>query len=321
MTDTPIKFDLIELIKVGLRWKKFILGFAIIASLGMAIYALNLKNIYRSYTVFFPSNALIGSRDNLFRTEIQDAIDQVGLENEVDRAVVVANSAPIISGLIDKFRMDTIYKIDIKRDSKGKQKLYKKFAKNYNVTRGPYGQIEMTFSDNNGQLCADILNEAIISIQDKYRYFYTNSSQGISDALVAQAVKIDSTIAKFTDSLVVIREKYGIYDIISPGRKADIHVQSKSARGIEEVQNVEELKDQFVRDRAKFASLNLEHLTVLHKSIPYLQVVQYPQAGGQKVKPFRTIMVLSTFAIAIFLGLLIAFCAEYFPYLISKLKQ
>jgi uncharacterized protein involved in exopolysaccharide biosynthesis len=321
MTNQPIRFDLIELIKVGLRWKKFIIGFAFIAAIAMAIYALTLKNIYKSYTVYFPSSALIGSRDNLFRTEIQDGIDQVGLENEVDRAIVVANSAPVLSELIEKFKMAKHYKIDVINDPKGHQKTYKKFAKNYSVTKGARGQIEMTFSDWEPQLSADILNAALVSIQDKYRFFYSNSGKGISEALDKQSKNIDSTIVRLTDSLVTMREKYGIYEIISPGRKVETQVKSTNARGIEEIQNLEELKDQYVRDRAKFASVTNEHITVMHKSIPFLQVVQYPTPGGEKVGPFRTIMVAGTFIAAFFIGLIIAFCAEYFPSILRQLKD
>jgi uncharacterized protein involved in exopolysaccharide biosynthesis len=311
MNQNEIKFDLIDAIKVGLKWKKYILGFALLTSVIVALYAYNLKNIFKSYTLFYPSSALIGSRDNLFRTEVQDGVDQIGLENEVDRVVVIANSAPIVSDLIEEFKMTEHYGIDPK-DPKAKQKTYKRFAKNYKVAKGASGQIELTFTDWDAQLGSDILNKAIPAIQDKYRFIYTNSGHGIAEALTMQTLHIDSMINTLTDSLVTLRDQYGIYDIISPGRKGSVSTSSRNARGIEVIQNVEELKDQFVRDRAKFESLKNEHVTVTHKSIPFLQVIQYPSPGGEKVSPFRTMMVLGTFAASIFIGLVIALLAEFF---------
>lgn len=311
MNQNEIKFDLIDAIKVGIKWKKHLLGFALLAAAAMAIYAYSLKNIFKSYTLFYPSSALIGSRDNLFRTEVQDGLDQVGLENEVDRVVVIANSAPVVSDLIESFKMMEHYDIDPK-DPKAKQKTYKLFAKNYKVAKGASGQIELTFNDWDAQLASDILNKAIPAIQDKYRFIYTNSGNGIAEALTMQTLHMDSMINKLTDSLVQQREQYGIYDIISPGRKGNTSTTSRNARGIEVIQNLEELKDQYVRDRAKFESLKNEHLTVTHKSIPFLQVIQYPSPGGEKVSPFRTLMVLGTFAAALFIGLVIALMSEYF---------
>jgi hypothetical protein len=312
MDQSLIKFDLIEIVKIGLKWKKQILIFAIFASIIVAIYAMFLKNQFTSYSTFYPSNAIIGGRDNMFRETFQDAIDPFGLENEVDRLYIIGNSSPLISGLISKFHMEEHYKIDIVNDPKGNEKLFKKFAKNYKVSKGAYGNLELTMTDYDTKLAAAIANEALIALQDKFRSYFVNSSKGIAEAMNMRMKYQDSTIRILTDSLVIMREKFGIYDIISPGRKSEIHTTTKNARGLEEIQTVEELKDKYVIDKAKYESIRNEFLTIEHKSIPFLQIIQYPEPSGKKDGPFRTLMVLGTFAGCLFLGLLAAVLIEYF---------
>jgi uncharacterized protein involved in exopolysaccharide biosynthesis len=312
MEKAPIHFDLIEIIKIGLRWKNKIILFAAIITIGTAIYALTLKNQFTSYANFYPSNAVIGSRDNLFRTELQDGIDQFGLENEVDRLFSIGNSAPIMSPLIEKYKLDEHYKIDIKNNTKGAQKLYKLFDKNYQVSKGAFGNLELTMTDNNTTLAAAIANDALIAIQDKFREYYINSAKGIAEAMGVRMQYQDSMIVKLTDSLVCLREKFGIYEIISPSRKGDVHTNSHNARGIEDVQTVEEMKDKYVMDKAKYESIRNEFLTIQHKSIPFIQVIQYPEPSGKKEGPFRTLMVLGALAGSTILGLLASVLIEYF---------
>jgi hypothetical protein len=312
MEQPTINFSLIQVVKTGLKWKKQILLFAFLVSAITAVYALLLKNKFTSYANFYPSNGIIASRDNMFRTEFQDAIDQFGLENETDRLYSIGNSSPLISELITKHNMAEHYDIDIKNDPKGMLKLFKKFDKNYQVSKGAFGNLELTFTDWDTKLAAAVANDALISLQDRIRSYYVNSAKGIADALDVKMNYQDTIISKLTDSLVVMRDKYSIYEIIAPSRKGEVRTASRNARGIEEVQTVEEMKDKYVIDKARYESIKNEFTTIQHKSIPFIQVIQYPEPSGRKDGPFRTLMVLGSFAASIFVGLLIAVLIENF---------
>ncbi len=309
--NTP-RFDLLEIVRIGIKWWKHIAGFALLVAVGMAIYMLTKKNIYNSNAIFYPSGALIGSRDNIFRTEIQDGIDVIGLENEVDRLITIGNSAPIMSDLIKKFKLAEHYKIDIVNDPKGNDKVYKRFAKAYGVSKGANNNLELNVKDEDNVLASEIAKDALIAIQDNIRSYYSNSNEGIAYALEKQMLMQDSAIVSLTEKLVTTREKYGVYEVLSPSRKSTNNINSRNARGIEEVQNLEELKDKYVIDRAKYESLRNEFRTTKSKSIPYLQIVSYPTAGANKVGPYRTLNVLGAGVFGLFLGLLIAVLIEYF---------
>jgi uncharacterized protein involved in exopolysaccharide biosynthesis len=305
-------FNLISIIQIALKWWKKILTFAIIIAAIVAVYAFFQKNTYKSYGNFYPANGLISGRDNLFRTDLQDAIDQFGLENEVDHMYTIANSAPVLSHLIEKYNMAKHYKIDVDADPKGKEKVYKRFDKCFDVTKGANGNMEITVTDENSDTASAIANEALIELQDKFGSYYRSSSAGVAQAMLVQIKMQDSAIGVYTDSLVKLREQYGVYEILSPSRKGNTTTTSRNARGIETVQNIEEIKDKYVIERARYDAIRNEFNTAASKSIPYIQVIQYPTPSGQKAGPFRTIMVFGSFVFAAFLGLLCVVIIEFY---------
>jgi uncharacterized protein involved in exopolysaccharide biosynthesis len=306
-----LRFNLLSVLKLTLKWKKQIIGFAVLVALITAVYAFLLKNEYTSYANFYPSNSGIGTRSNLFRVESMDNADQFGYENEVDHVFTISSSNSIITHLVNKFDFYKVYNIDTTNDTKGKQKVFQKFKKNFKITKGSYGNVELYMTDKDPTLASAVANEALVEIQDKLRGFYVGSSEGAATALKFRLKHIDSTLTILTDSLIKLREKYGVYDILSPSRKATVNVQSRSAAGIELVQNVEEIKDKYVIDRAKYESISNEFLTTTHKAIPYLQVIDYPTPSGSKAGPFRTIMVLSAFLVGLVVAILAIFVIEY----------
>ncbi len=312
MKENNLEFNLISTMRIGWQWRKYIIGFALVVGILTAVYCLILKNQYTSYANFYPANSVIGSRDNMFRPDHQDAIDMFGLENEVDRFYNIGNSSPMLTHLITKYKIAEHYKIDIKNNPKNIEKLYKIFDKNYQVSKGAYGNLELTMTDEDKDLAAQIANDALIKLQDDYRAFYVKSSVGLAEALGVRMKSIDSTIATLTDSLVGLRTKYNIYSVISPSRIGDQNYMNTNARGFEDVQTVEELKDRMVMDKAKYASIQNEFLTIQHKSIPFIHVVQYPEASGQKAGPFRTLMVLGALVGATLLGLLASVLLTHF---------
>jgi LPS O-antigen subunit length determinant protein (WzzB/FepE family) len=116
--NSGLRFDLFDIIKVGLKWKKMIIGISISAALIAAVFFFFQKTYYKAYGHFFPASAVMSGRINLFRESNQDWIDFFGGENEVDRAYVIGNSANVVSHLIEKYKMADHYKIDVKKTIK-----------------------------------------------------------------------------------------------------------------------------------------------------------------------------------------------------------
>ncbi len=325
MNQTEFKFDLFDIVRVSLKWKKQIILFTLACSLISGVYFMMQKNTYEAYGAFFPASAVMSGRINLFRETNQDWIDYFGGENEVDRATVVANSASVISYLIDSFKLAEHYKIDVVNDKNGAQKLYKKFSKNFKVSRSGYKHIEITFSDEDHDLAYRLTNAAILRIEEQLRELYIRINNQLALSLEIRHDSISQSLALISDSLANARVKYGIYDIIAPGRKNLLSFTPKSsgleyAKGLELIQNLEEVKDKLAMDRAKYLSLANEFRTATFDGFPMLHVTQWASPYGPKSGPFRTLGVITVFLASLLFSIILACIIDIFKSQAHKLN-
>ena len=313
--NSGLRFDLFDIIKVGLKWKKMIIGISITAALVAAVFFFFQKTYYKAYGHFFPASAVMSGRINLFRESNQDWIDFFGGENELDRAYVIGNSANVVSHLIEKYKMADHYKIDVKNDPQGNQKVYKRFAKNYGLNRSGFKHLEVTFMDENSDLASQIVNEAMNKTESEIRKLYENVNRQLSLSLDIRMDSVSKDLTIMTDSLANLRVKYGIYDLIAPGRKNLISSQPKGsglqyAQGLEVIQNIEEVKNKLTMDKAKYMSLSNEFKAASFDGFPMIHVTQWSTPGGPKAGPMRILGVLATFAAAFIFSLLVSIVVE-----------
>jgi hypothetical protein len=116
-------------------------------------------------------------------------------------------------------------------------------------------------------VAANVANEAVSVVEEVYRGYFNDLRSNICKAIADKSREADSSIEKLTDTLARLRDRYGIYDIVNPAR-AGIGITTPKgngsqgfARGMEELQNLEAIKDQMVKDRAGYTSLIAEFST------------------------------------------------------------
>ncbi|MBK9299346.1 MAG: hypothetical protein IPN14_01600 [Bacteroidetes bacterium] len=314
MEQKEFQFDLFDIIRIGLKWKKKILIFSFTVAIIAAVFFFFQKNYYNAYGSFYTGSAVMSGRVNLFRETPQEWVDYFGGENEVDRAFVIGNSAQVISYLIEKFKIREHYKID-STDKEAMKKTYKKFTKNFSINRTGFKHIEINFSDEDQNLCHEVVNEAMNRIENQLRLMYININRQLALSLDIRKDSLDQALTVMTDSLVGLRVKYNIYDLIAPGRKNMVAFNPKGsgenyAKGIEEIQNLEEMKDKLAMDKAKYMSLSNEFKTATFDGFPMIHVTQWASAGSPKAGPFRTFGVMIAFAIAFVFSLVLSIFIE-----------
>jgi hypothetical protein len=314
MEQKEFQFDLFDIIRIGLKWKKKILIFSLTVAIIAAVFFFFQKNYYNAYGSFYTGSAVMSGRVNLFRETPQEWVDYFGGENEVDRAFVIGNSAQVISYLIEKFKIREHYKID-STDKEAMKKTYKKFTKNFSINRTGFKHIEINFSDEDQNLCHEVVNEAMNRIENQLRLMYININRQLALSLDIRKDSLDQALTVMTDSLVGLRVKYNIYDLIAPGRKNMVAFNPKGsgenyAKGIEEIQNLEEMKDKLAMDKAKYMSLSNEFKTATFDGFPMIHVTQWASAGSPKAGPFRTIGVMIAFAVAFVFSLVLSIFIE-----------
>ena len=317
MENNQYSFNLFDIILTVLKWKTYIIGLAIAASLAAAVYLYMQKNEYKAYGSFFPASAVMSGRINLFRENQQEWIDFFGGENEVDRAFVIGNSADVVSYLIDKYDFAKHYNIDVKNDPDGSKKVYKRFAKNFSLSRSGYKHLEVSFVDEDADLAHKVVNEAMNRTEDMLRKLYEHVNTQLAAAIDNRKDSISDQLKIYTDSLIQLRVKYNIYDIVSPGRSNLITGNAKGsginyATGLEEIQNIEEVKDKLAINKAKYMSLSNEFKTATYKGFPMIHVVQWATPNGPKAGPYRILGVLTAGVTALLFGFLLSIFIEVF---------
>lgn len=247
------RFDLIDVVQTLVRRRRFIILVTVAALIVGAIAHFVSKKKYKATAEVFLSNPLLGDRSYVFPSVGVPAIDYFGGEDMIDKAMVIGSADNTLEELARRHGLAKAYGIDT-TTRKGRTKLLKTLADLLVLKRTEYGNMRVSYTDTDPQRAADVANSAVQVLENAYYRFYSAKRGQVVASLRAKSVEADSAIAVLTDSLASMRDRYGIYEILSPNRTTGLQSSSTSARNgraIEEIQNVESLKDQWVIDRAR----------------------------------------------------------------------
>ncbi len=274
---TNISFDLVDIIRTIQKQKRFII---IITIAGILLAAASLavkRKKYKAEARFLVNNPLYGDRSTLFRSVDTRYVDYFGGDDDVDKIMAFAGSDTVKNRIIRNCNFEIVYKKDI-NDPMGHAELMSIFKKNFNIKRTEYKDVEVSYTDYDAQTAANVANMSVKVLEETYRQYYNYIKNGIYTSINDQVIKLDSSIATLTDTLAAMRDKYGIYSIISPARQnvitSDIKGGGKGyGRAIEEIQNIESIKDQLVADRAHYISALNEFHATTNSAMDFVKVI------------------------------------------------
>jgi tyrosine-protein kinase Etk/Wzc len=204
------KYNLLGVLKTLFKWKRQILTVCVIAGVGSVIISLLLPVYYQAATVFFvasPDQAkpeLIFGRGTL-------AAEYYGNENDIDRILTIAESNELVDFLVDSFNLYSHYKID-STGVKAPYKVKKAFFKRYKVQKTKRDAIELMYEDHDRLLSARIASAARQRINEISQHLIKESLQKKINTFEDNILNKEELLKILGDSLVHLREKYGIYN-------------------------------------------------------------------------------------------------------------
>lgn len=306
---TP-RFDLVDVTQTLRNRRKFILIVTIIAAVLGAALSFVRKKKYKAEANFIIANPLYADRTNIFRTTDMNFVDYFGGDDDIDRIVAVALSDTVRNTIADKLDLWGAYKLK-KDDPEDRDKMRWVFKKNYEVERTEFTTAKVAFVDTDPERVAKVVNLSMEIMEQVFRSYYIEMKNNVSASLQRKITQLDSSIVALTDTLGNLRDQYKIYDIVNPARANLIAGQVKptgSGFGIamEQIQNVEAVKDQLVQDKAKSMSVLNEFQTGADmESMEYIHVIT---PAKPPVDPAGLGLVLTTIGAAL-LGFF--FCSVY----------
>jgi uncharacterized protein involved in exopolysaccharide biosynthesis len=279
MSDTP-RFDLVEIAHTLRRRSKFILIVAVVAGVVGAAGWLIGKRKYKAMSSVLVANPLYSDRNNLYRNDKVTFVDYFGREDDIDKVLAVAKNDATRGVIVNYMQLGKTYKLDTSKEDE-RIELFTRFKKSFDVKRTEYQNVEISYTDPDPKLAADVTNNAVRLIDEIYTGYYNQLRLNARTSLQLRMAQTDSMISSMTDSLANMRDRHHIYGLISPSRMSTEGQQLSSSggpgygRAIEEIQNIEATKDQLVADRARMVSLISEFSTgTALGDQPQIQVIQ-----------------------------------------------
>jgi uncharacterized protein involved in exopolysaccharide biosynthesis len=205
-----LSFNLLDVVASVWRWRKQILILTVVVCLTTIVVSLFLPNYYTASCTFVPAN----EDKDLFSKEKQNGM--YGDEEAVDRAIIFANSAPLVEYMVKEFKLDQRYNISA-ASPKGESKVSKRFKKLYNVKKNDHGGIEISMQDTDPQMAAKMLNAAIAKIDALYKQATQPNKDLMLKTYETALENKRKELKSNGDSLFVLRKKYAVFDVKTQG--------------------------------------------------------------------------------------------------------
>jgi uncharacterized protein involved in exopolysaccharide biosynthesis len=205
-----LSFNLLDVVASVWRWRKQILILTIVVCLTTVVVSLFLPNYYTASCTFVPAN----EDKDLFSKEKQNGM--YGDEEAVDRAIIFANSAPLVEYMVKEFKLDQRYNISA-ASPKGESKVSKRFKKLYNVKKNDHGGIEISMQDTDPQMAAKMLTAAIAKIDALYKQATQPNKDLMLKTYETALENKRKELKSNGDSLFVLRKKYAVFDVKTQG--------------------------------------------------------------------------------------------------------
>ena len=206
------KDNLLEVIKTIFKWKKELIYLCGATFIGSIVITLLLSVYYESTTVFLVSSSDRAKREILFNDGTLEG-EYYGNENDIDRILTIAESSELADYLIDSFKLYKHYDINPDRP-KAPYNVRRRFFKLYNVTKTKRDAIELTVEDTDKLLAAKIANAARQKLDHIAQSLIKESQLEELKIYQADILAKETQLKVLSDSLVRLRDKYGVYNSI-----------------------------------------------------------------------------------------------------------
>ncbi len=207
--DTPqLDFSLLHILGMLIRWRKPLIILTLAATFLTAALSLFIPNYYTATATFIPAN----EDKQLFDTENGENNSLYGDEDEVDRALIFAQSPVLVDFMIRKFNLADRYDIDAS-SPKGEDRVNKRFRKLYHIKKNEYSGVEVSIEDTEPLLAAQMLD----TLLQKLDFFYKEATSGNKKLIIATYENTlnekKTELRQIVDTLMILRRQYGIYDV------------------------------------------------------------------------------------------------------------
>jgi tyrosine-protein kinase Etk/Wzc len=212
MTELSQPDNLIKVVSAVMRRRRPILRTVLAVGLGTALISfLMLDDFYQATTVFHVASPDVFKPEQIFGLSTKD-MEYFGSEVDNDRILTIAQSSPVAELLIKQFDLYKHYKIDTTHRL-APFKVRETLSKLYVVQKTKNNAIEVSVEDKDKKLAADMANAARMKIDAIAQRQIKETQEKLIRTYDENFKLKDAELAKISDTLTILRQKYGVYDL------------------------------------------------------------------------------------------------------------
>ncbi len=227
------EFNLVAAIRTLLKWKTPIAGLTLLAGIIAAIFSVFVMyEYYYSWSTFYPTNQYLNDRSMIFNSESTGGqVEYFGNKGDVNRALTIAKSAPIMEYIIDSFKLVEHYKID-RNEKYWKTKVIKKLEKNFKVIKTEQEAVEISLYDTDPKIASSAVNAVVEKVDELNKQQINESKLNLYNLIAGQIEEQQQKVEDFVDTLSFLSSKYNIK--VSSGADGSVVVNGSDFKAVQQ---------------------------------------------------------------------------------------
>ncbi|GDX48547.1 hypothetical protein LBMAG25_13650 [Bacteroidota bacterium] len=314
--------NLLELIRLILRWKKPILILCALATITAVIVSDPhiIKPKFKSTSVFFAASPNMTSSQTLF---VDNNAEYFGSSDDIDRLLSIANSAPLKSYIVHKYKLFDVYKIDSANTEYPNYKVMKELEENYTAFRNDKGAVEITVFDTDKERAAIMCNEIVAKVDEMNNNIILENKRRILAIYNTKINEKQEQIKVLNDSIVSVKMMLqGAPSGPASLRNSGSENSSRTPELLDQqLKLLEDQKKAGLKELNNTIGLAEQYRSTINTNIPTVFILEKAYAAEKKSKPIRWIIVLGSLLAALSGSIIMAWCIEKFRAIKQKLNN
>ncbi len=240
------------------RNKKFLIRLAFLTGAATAAVSFLMPNYYASTATFYPASPELAKPELIFGYT-STVTEYFGTEHDLDRLLTISQGRELADFMVKKFRLYEHYDIDSTK-LKSPQKVRDRFWELFKVEKTKADAIEITVEDTDREYAALMVNAAMQRINETAARTVRESMASQISAIENNLFEKEKTLRSLSDSLGILKKKYGIIDVGAQGvalTELATRAESDASRGRSRLEELE--KDPLIpRDTITYLRANVQ---------------------------------------------------------------
>jgi hypothetical protein len=270
--------------------------------------------------VFFAASPNMTSSQTLF---VDNNAEYFGSSDDIDRLLSIANSAPLKSYIVQKYKLFDVYKIDSANTEYPNYKVMKELEENYTAFRNDKGAVEITVFDTDKERAAIICNEIVAKVDEMNNNIILENKRRILAIYNTKINEKQEQIKVLNDSIVSVKMMLqGSPSGPASLRNSGSENSSRTPELLDQqLKLLEDQKKAGLKELNNTIGLAEQYRSTINTNIPTVFILEKAYAAEKKSKPIRWIIVLGSLLAALSGSIIMAWCIEKFRAIKQKLNN